>query len=461
MFHKSTERSLVKKLKEHISNRIKIRRSDNMDYGIVNGKVYIEDQFYDENVYIKNGRIEAITKSFLPCKKEYNAKGKLVLPGFIDPHVHFHLTVGNNTSKDDFYTGSIKGALGGVTTYIDFLDPIKTTEELRKAYEGRRELARLSVTDYSFHTTIANPLDEAEKIMKESMKYALPSIKLFTTYSNTDRRTYDDYIDSLLKESREFGLRVVIHAENDTMLWKKESIMVRDHEHSRPAISETTEVAKLAEIAKQRDGLLYLVHVSAGSSVRLVKEHYEKELRRNNILLESCPHYFLYNSSTYEKEDGYRYTMTPPLREELERQILEEHLKDFTVIATDHCPFDDTCKKYENTNQISMGVGGIEHSFRLMYSKYGKQVIKQYTKGPAMAYGLYPKKGNLLPGADADVVIFDDSVKETILDVDSIYYGREVIGKVTDVFLRGNQIVANGNFLSSNGKFMEREKVFI
>jgi dihydropyrimidinase len=430
-----------------------------MDLGIVNGRVYLNGEFLEENVYVKNGRIEAITKSYLPCKTEYNAKGKLVLPGFIDPHVHFHLTVGANTSKDDFYTGSIKGALGGVTTYIDFLDPVKTTRELKIAYESRRELAKLSVTDYSFHTTIANPIEEANKIMKESMNYNLPSIKLFTTYSNTDRRTYDNYIDALLKDSKEYGLRVVIHAENDTMLWNQDSILVCDHERSRPAISETTEIAKLAEIVKQRDGLLYLVHISAGSSARLIKEHYKEQLLQGNILMESCPHYFLYNSEVYDNQDGYLYTMTPPLREEKERKLLENYIDDFSIIATDHCPFDAPLKKKEYTNKIPMGIGGIQYSFPLMFTEFGKKIIEKYTIGPAKAYGLYPKKGHLMPGADADIVIYDDSEVNTINEEGSIYHGREVKGKVEDVYLRGNRIVEKGNYLKSNGMFLERNRV--
>jgi len=104
-----------------------------MDIGILNGKVYIDGEVYEENLYIKNGKVDTITKSFLPCKSEIDAKGKLILPGFIDPHTHFHLTVGTNTSKDDFYQGSINGGLGGITTYIDFLDPIKQADQFEAA----------------------------------------------------------------------------------------------------------------------------------------------------------------------------------------------------------------------------------------------------------------------------------------------------------------------------------------
>jgi len=428
-----------------------------MDIGIVNGRVYLDDRFVEENVYIKNGRIEAVTKGFLPCKEEIDAMGKLVLPGFIDPHVHFQLKVGANTSKDDFYTGSMQGALGGVTTFIDFLDPAKSVKDFDGAYVNRRKQAELSVTDYSFHTTIANPVDEPAVMLKAGLQAGIPSLKLFTTYSNTDRRTYDNYIDGLLKESKEFGSRIVIHAENDHLINSKEDILIKDHETARPVLSERTEVIKLAEMAKERDGLLYIVHVSAGSSAKLLTENYRKELAGGNIILESCPHYFLLNSERYEEEKGYLYTMTPPLRASKEQKLIKEYLDAFQVIATDHCPFDISLKKKEYTSQIPMGVGGIRYSFSTMFTEFGEKIIPKFTKGPAMAYGLYPKKGNLFPGADGDVVLFDDSIEEMIQDTESIYDGTTVRAKVTDVFLRGQYIVKEGSFLGGRGEFVKRQ----
>lgn len=427
-----------------------------MDIGILGGKVYVEGKFYEENVYIKNGKVDTITKSFLPCKKEFDAKNKLVLPGFIDPHTHFHLTVGENTSKDNFYDGSIQGALGGVTTYIDFLDPIKEANQFHKAFENRLSLADKSVTDYSFHTTIGNPKDEAAKLLRVGQSVGIPSLKLFTTYSSSDRRTYDYYIDDLLKVSKELRSRIVIHAENDHMVKTDAGILIKDHEKSRHVLSERTEVLKLAEMAKERDGLLYFVHISAGSTVESLLEQYNPQLINGTILLESCPHYFLLNSQLYETMHGYKYTMTPPLREERERQIIGKHLQHFNVIATDHCPFSFALKNREYTSLIPMGVGSIRYSFVSMFRQFGRSIIPKFTEGPAKAYGLYPRKGNLMPGADGDVVIFDEDIVDVIEDMESIYDGMEVKGKIIDVFLRGKQIVSEGNFLGSRGEFLKR-----
>jgi dihydropyrimidinase len=418
-----------------------------MDLGILNGKIYLNGEFIHGNLYCKNGKVDTITTSFLPCKKEFDAAGKMVLPGFIDPHVHFRLSVGANTSKDDFYLGSVKGALGGVTTYIDFLDPVKNIQELEAAFLRRRELASVSVTDYSFHTTIANPTEEADKLLKAGRDLGLPSLKLFTTYSNSDRRTYDGYIDRLLYYSKELESRIVIHAENDDLISTAKDILVKDHEASRPVISERSEVIKLVEMAKERDGLLYIVHISAGSTVETLVRDYSSELKKGTLLMESCPHYFLKSSDCYLEEDGYCYTMTPPLRNEVERNLLRKYIEDINVIGTDHCPFDLKLKKALYTSQIPMGVGGIEYSFSNMYTEFGSSIIPKYTEAPAKAYGLYPYKGTLLPGADADIVIYADEVSCQIADEESIYHGRKLKGKVEQVFLRGNLLVDQGKFL--------------
>ncbi|MDF2512211.1 MAG: amidohydrolase family protein, partial [Herbinix sp.] len=157
-----------------------------------------------------------------------------------------------------------------------------------------------------------------------------------------------------------------------------------------------------------------------------------------------------------------RYTMTPPLRNESERTLLKKYIDEINVIGTDHCPFDMGLKKAQYTSQIPMGVGGIEYSFSNMYTEFGTSIISKYTEAPAKAYGLYPYKGTLLPGADADIVIYDDKVMLQISEEESIYQGRSLKGKVERVFLRGDLIVESGKFLGDqiskgNGIFRKRE----
>ena len=425
------------------------------DYGIENGYVYLNGGFHKINIYMMGEKIAAVTEDKPDSRKVIDAEGKYILPGFIDPHVHFALGVGSNTSKDDFHTGSIEAALGGVTTYIDFLDPIKKADEISREFNKRNELAKTSIVDYAFHTTIANPTDEPEAIWDESIKLGINSIKLFTTYSDTDRRTYDDYIEKLLASSAQKGGIVVIHAENDELIDHRKDIPVADHEKSRPVITENVEVMKLAQLARVTKGRLYIVHVSAGSSVVLLKKNFGEELRTNQITLESCPHYFLLDSETLAGDEGYKYTMTPPIRPENDRRLLSENIDAISTIGTDHCPYTRKQKAHTYTSEIPMGIGGIRYSFLNMYNEFGFSIIDKFTSNPARVYGLRDK-GELVPGYDADIVIFDRNKKTVVNDDMSVYAGRELNGAIDTVFTRGSICVSGGECRKHTGKYISR-----
>ncbi len=426
------------------------------DLGIINGKVYLDGGFSNVNIYIKDEKISSITSERRICKKEVDACGCMVLPGFIDPHVHFQLGVGERVSNDDFHAGSRKAALGGITTYIDFLDPIKRAAQIVEEFEKRLDLAKTSVTDYAFHATIANPLDSPLEIIGASKAVGISSIKLFTTYSNTDRRTKDNYIYELLACSSEEDIKVVVHAENDELVSNRRDILVKDHEKSRPVISENIEITKLASMARETKGNLYIVHVSAGSSVEKLVKEFGNELKTKKIILESCPHYFIFDSSVYEREDGYRFTMTPPLRPKYDQKLLNQYVDYISTIGTDHCPCDELLKKHAYTSDIFMGIGGLEYSFLNMYTLFKEKIIDKFTKEPAKAYGLYPKKGTLLPGADADIVIFDHKRTTVVKDKDSVYDGHTLQGAIKEVYLRGQLIAENGTVYPMSGKYIRR-----
>lgn len=425
------------------------------DLGIKNGLVYLDGELRKINLYIKNEKISAISNGKFECEKLVDAAGRSVLPGFIDPHVHFSLGVGNSISKDDFKEGSKQAALGGVTTYIDFLDPIKKADEIFLEFEKRSKMASNSYVDYAFHATIANPTDSPLNIVKESKKYGINSIKLFTTYSNTDRRTYDDYIYNLLEVSASEKAVIVVHAENDDLIKKDKDILVKDHEKSRPVITENIEVIKLSQMVRDTGGNLYIVHVSAGSSVKALKEQFSEELKRHQIILESCPHYFLLNSSKLEGKDGYKYTMTPPIRPEKERILLNDEIEFISTIGTDHCPYTKEQKNHKYTREISMGIGGIRYSFLNMYQEYGIEIAHKFTKGPAKAYGL-KGKGSLLPGYDADIIIFNPKEKTIVKDEMSVYDGKVLDGKIEEVYNRGKCVVKNGIIVEHLGKYIKR-----
>lgn len=427
-----------------------------MDLGIINGKIYENGRFVYGNLYVKDGVIEAVTASELECSEIYDAEGCMVLPGFIDSHVHFSLGGGDNVSEDDFYSGSVNAAFGGITSYIDFLDPINEVSQLEGEFEKRKSLAQRSVSDFAFHVTLGNFKGDVRELLKKSAELGMPGIKIFTTYESTKRMTKDRIIDELLMYSKEYGCRIVVHAENNDLITEN-NVLVKDHGKARPAISEISEVLKLAEMARYRDGLLYIVHTNCGTTVKRLKENNSDKLH-GDIILESAPHYFIFNSSVYEGEDGYRYTMTPPLRAESERQKLNENIDGIDVIATDHCPFPEEKKNKKYTSEIPMGVGGVKYSFLNMYTLYKESIIPKFTENPAKIHGLYPKKGSLMVGSDADIVIFNPGKSTKVADKKSIYDGKVLQGSINAVFAGGKKIAENNVFIGGNhkGSYMAR-----
>ncbi|ABR29996.1 dihydropyrimidinase [Thermosipho melanesiensis] len=427
------------------------------DVGIINGKVYLGDFIY-ANVYIKSGKIYDITTSYKGCKKEYNANENLVLPGFIDPHVHFELNFGKHTSVDDFESGSISAIYGGITTIIDFLDPISHINELDKNFEKRLNLAKKSYIDFSFHVTLGNFKDNIDELLKKTKKLGTSSIKIFTTYSSSNRRTNDKIMYKLLQKSNEYKVPILIHAENDDMI--SENVLIKDHENARPAISEITEITKILEMVNMTNGISYIVHTTCGTSIEETRKRFP-EIINKNIYFESCPHYFYFSNDVYKEKHGFLYTMTPPLRSNEEKEKLRKNIDYIFSIGTDHCSFNKEDKDKKTTKDLPMGIGGVEHSFVLMYSLFGEKIIDKFTTNPAKFFGLFPQKGSLLPGATADVVIFSPNQYEKITRSHSkanydIYLNMQVKGKIQKVFKSGILVLDHTLIRKTKGKYLRR-----
>ncbi len=438
------------------------------DLAIVRGFVYRSGDFFRENVYIKGGKIAAVTSEVLEAREVYSADGLWVLPGFIDPHVHFSLRVGKWTSVDDFFSGSVSAAFGGITTFIDFIDPVKSVAEMEEAFKRRLEEAKSSVVDYAFHATIASPTDAPGDIASKAKELGMASIKLFTTYSSSNRRTYDDYIEELLRLSSEMEFVVVVHAENDEIIKKMEgkNVPPKDHSRARPTIAELSEVLKLAAMAKYHKGQLYIVHISSGITAKEIWERYG-DILGLHLITESCPHYFWLDESVYSREDGKLFLMTPPLRSLDEVETLRDYFDAIVTIGTDHCSFMRKEKMEGNfTHGIPQGIGGVEFSFSLMYTLFGPGVIDKFTKNVAKVYGLYPKKGVIEVGSDADLVVFDPDERWFVQSHHSrsdydVYEGLELHGRVITTLSKGRFVVKNGEFVGEKGwgSFLEREAI--
>ena len=427
------------------------------DLLIKNGLVYLNNKFEKTNLAILGEKISYIGKDEVSSKEVIDAEGLKVLPGLIDPHVHFELNCGKLTSVDDFYYGSVCAAYGGVTTIVDFLDPTSNAVELEKSFYERLELAKKSIVDYHFHACIKNPNGSLEEYVKKVVELGMRTIKLFTTYSDTNRRTYDKDIVELLKLSKKYNVLICAHIENDDLIDLRKQYTYKDLSISRPGFAETSEALKLAKYVRETGGNFYMVHCSSGETLKALKEQFSDILNKN-FFVESCPQYFIFNNSVLNEENGQLFTFAPPLRSERERQLLVANYGDIVSIGTDHCAFMKADKDYPSLMGFPLGVGGIEHSFSLMYRRFGEPIINKMSINTAKIQD-FVNKGEIKVDYDADLSLFKDNdqirIKENHGKCDySIYEGLYGAGEFIDVIRRGTFILKNRKIIDSKGKLI-------
>ena len=425
------------------------------DLLIKNGLVFLKGKWVKTNLTVLGEKISYIGNDEVESKEVLDVEGLKVLPGLIDPHVHFELNCGRVTSCDDFYTGSVCAAYGGVTTIVDFLDPTRNAKELEKSYYERIALAKKSLVDYHMHACIREPNGDLEEYVKTVVKLGMRTIKLFTTYSDTHRRTYDKDIAELLRLSKKYNIMITAHIENDDLIDLRDEYTYRDLPVSRPSMAETSEALKLAKLVRETGGNFYMVHCSSGETLKALKEQFSDILGKN-FFVESCPQYFVFNNSVLEQDNGKLFTFAPPLRSERERQLLTAYYKDVNAIGTDHCAFMSKEKNYPSLKGFPLGVGGVEHSFSILYRRFGDEIIEKMSKNKGILQD-FPSKGELEVGKDADISIFreipDYFEKENHGTCDySIYDGILGSGEFEYVLVRGQYVLKNRKIIPHVGK---------
>ena len=425
------------------------------DLLIKNGLVFLKGKWVKTNLTVLGEKISYIGNDEVESKEVLDVEGLKVLPGLIDPHVHFELNCGRVTSCDDFYTGSVCAAYGGVTTIVDFLDPTRNAKELEKSYYERIALAKKSLVDYHMHACIREPNGDLEEYVKTVVKLGMRTIKLFTTYSDTHRRTYDKDIAELLRLSKKYNIMITAHIENDDLIDLRDEYTYRDLPVSRPSMAETSEALKLAKLVRETGGNFYMVHCSSGETLKALKEQFSDILGKN-FFVESCPQYFVFNNSVLEQDNGKLFTFAPPLRSERERQLLTAYYKDVNAIGTDHCAFMSKEKNYPSLKGFPLGVGGVEHSFSILYRRFGDEIIEKMSKNTGILQ-YFTSKGELEVGKDADISIFreipDYFEKENHGTCDySIYDGILGSGEFEYVLVRGQYVLKNRKIIPHVGK---------
>ena len=401
-----------------------------------------------------------------------DATGLLVLPGVIDPHTHLLLETGTERTADDFQSGSASAAAGGVTTYIDFASQWPG-QDFRQALDARlAQIDGRSHVDYSLHLNITRLQEGWERVLQELVKSGVTSAKVYTTYKDTVFYLDDWSWYRLMERSGEAGFLVQVHAENDTILQGKKRELVSSgktslayHAESRPAVAEAEAVARGLLFSRATGSPVYFVHLSNPLSIDLVAEARERGIP---AIAETCPHFLTLDDSVYAGPQASRYVMTPPLRSKQMQAQLWDRLERGLIhtIGSDHCGFSLAQREgVEDFTKVSPGIPGIETSLLLLYTLGVCQnridlqtMVRLLSANPAKVFGLWGTKGDIAPGFDADIVIFDPK-PERVLSASELhsragyspYEGLTVKGKVKMTICRGEIVYRDGEVVGKPG----------
>jgi dihydropyrimidinase len=455
---------------------------------IQGGTVVVGDEVAEKDVLIQGETIRAVGGvPDVHFDEVIDAAGLLVLPGAIDPHVHFNETNKGQNGVHDYLTGGRAAAFGGTTTIVDFADQIHGEPLLTVLDVKKEQASGMAVIDWNVHPIINQVTPEVLEEIAEVVAAGLPTIKCFMTfrsltgesavnmYSGKPGRIIsdEDYL-GLTTRLRDAGGMLMVHAEDSTIIDKiameKMALGLTkafDHARCRPAEAEASAIRRITGVARETGGRVYIVHLS---SIDGLKEVTAARADGLPVWAETCPHFLIFTDEILKRVDGYKWVGSPPLRDKATQAALWEGLGDgrISVAATDDCAFSLESKLAgaENFDLCPEGMPGIEPRLTILYSEgvaKGRitlpQLVELVSTAPARLFGMTPKKGSLTSGADADIVLFDPSVQWTMTQESlhmasdyTSYEGVEVTGKVAKVFSRGELIVDGEEFLATPGR---------
>jgi dihydropyrimidinase len=449
---------------------------------IRNGRIVTAVDNYKADILIEGETVSTIgARLDIEADRVIDAEGKLVIPGGIDPHTHMELPFGGTEASDDFRTGTIAAAHGGTTTIIDFAVQYKGQALSEGLDTWHAKAEGKAAIDYGFHLIVTDLEDERVPELYRAMDEGVTSFKLFMAYPGVFLAD-DATIFRAMSAAGSRGGLICMHAENGIVINEiiKRALAEgrtapKYHALTRPTIAEAEGVHRAIAISEMAESPVYIVHLSCADSLNQVREARDRGLP---AFAETCPQYLFLSIDDYgEGFEGAKYVMTPPLRERWNQDELWKGLRtdDLQVISTDHCPF---CMKEQKElgrddfSKIPNGAPGVEHRMSLIYDGGVvknrvslNRFVELTSTAAAKMFGLFPRKGTIAVGSDADIVVFDPERVQTIsasthhMNVDySAYEGRKVQGTVETVLSRGRVVVEDNEFKgkAGAGQFLKR-----
>ena len=452
---------------------------------IKNGRIITATDNYVADIYIEGETISAIGNNLnVKADTEIDALGKLVMPGGIDPHVHLDMPFMGTYSSDNYETGTRAALYGGTTTVIDFILQTqgKSLQSALQEWKGRSD--NNAVGDYSFHMAVTDFNDDTKKEIQHFIEVeGITSFKTFMAYKGA-LMIDDRQMIGLMEEVKKHGGLINVHATNgdmiDYLIEKHRSegkLSPLYHYLSQPEVTEAEASERFVDMTNYTGCPGYIVHLTCEGALNAVRNATK---RNQNVFVETCIQYLILDASLYEQNfEGAKWVMSPPLREKKDQETLWAGLNQgiVNVVATDHCPFmwEQKLMGKDDFSKIPNGHPAIENRMELLFSEgvnKGRITLNKYVEvastNAAKIFGMFPKKGTIAIGSDADIVLFDANEKHTLsanthhMNVDySGYEGWEVTGKVKTVLLRGQVVIDNNECKVSKGygQFVKRNKV--
>jgi len=454
---------------------------------IRNADIITADSRQHGDIYVEDETITRIGKNLdsPPEAEVIDASGKLVFPGFIDPHVHIYLPFMATFAKDTHETGSIAALVGGTTTFIEMCCPSRLDDALEGYHLWKSKAEGHSACDYSFHMSVTKFETQTEGQLREIVRDGIASFKIFLAYKNffgvDDAEMYQT-----LQLARKLGVIVTAHCENAELVARLQQQLVAEgktgpewHEPSRPESVEAEGTNRFAVFLETLGAAGYVVHLSCAKALERAMAAKSRGVR---LWVESVIPHFMLDKTFAERAgvEGMKHVMSPPLRDRSNQKALWDALASgfIDTVATDHCPFDTSQKLLgkESFAQIPNGIPGIEERVNLLYTygvKRGRLDVHRFVDAAstraAKLFGLFPRKGTIAAGSDADLVIYDPDYRGVLSAATqhsncdySGFEGMEIEGRPSVVTVRGRVQVRDGKFVGERGRgrLLKREPMY-